>query len=526
MNLKKNYIIVLVAVFMLGSAGIVTASQLGGVTKISYLYLDEDGNRGVNQSTFNVYEGFGLSLEKLSYVTANGTRFYGNLKDITLNNRNMVASVTRSGLFGLTLSNNQYRRTYTFDGDVFTRRNHTNGQVWVQAQKNVRLFGGYGYTDRHGQVKDLFARTNTTGLHEVDYTNQYYNGGVRLKFGQRLVNFDYRGNNFNDDLDTTNDRKSRRIRIAGISPLPIPSHIPVRVLLNGGYQYYQNKLTNRSDTLTAYTTWGGLKVYSSDGYSLKYTFIWDRAARSGDLTATDNISNAVYLGKTWRRQGGLTVGYRSRTKDDVWDKLATKSFFVSGWKRISQAMMVRAGLGSQRKDVDAGNTLTGDRDYTNYWTTLRYQFDTGPTIRVRFEDKQIDNDDIGSSVEFTRISTEVTLDLKAYGDFRGSYDYSSGKYENWDGEFKYDDHALNGDVTSREYKDVILAVGGTYRKSKNDLDVESFSLRLKGTYAFLGDHLLEVKYSAYNFDDLANIAPLYTQYYTANIVQVSVAKQF
>jgi hypothetical protein len=58
------------------------------------------------------------------------------------------------------------------------------------------------------------------------------------------------------------------------------------------------------------------------------------------------------------------------------------------------------------------------------------------------------------------------------------------------------------------------------------LDVESFSVRLTGVYSFMTDYELEVAYSAHNFDDLADPSPVYSRYYTANVVQVSLSRVF
>jgi hypothetical protein len=522
MDWKSLQNFVLAAILGLGLAGSAGGTELDGLVKVGYVLLDEEGNRGVNQPTYNIYEGFSLSFEKLRYVAPNGTRFYGKLKNVTLNNRNIYAGVTKCGVYGLTISNNQYRRTYSFDGSQFTRRHRTNGQMWLQPHENIRLFGGYGVTGRKGRIANLFERAGVLPIRPVDYNQHYFNAGIRLTYDRRVAEFEYRDSDYTDALDNINDRNSRRFRVAAATPLPLRDNI----LINGGYQHYQNRLTNRRDTLTANTTWGGVRFYHDQGYSLKYSFIFDRARRTGDLAATDNMSHSLYVGRTWSGRGGVTVGYRYQTNDGVPDEVSTNGYFLSGWARLSSVMSVKAGLGSERKEVQEGRTLTGDRDYDRYWASLRYRLRPCHTLRIKVEDKKTDNDDIGSSADFTRFSADLTSNSDIYDNLQVSYDYLTGDYENSDGSFTFGDHVVNGDLYTKEYRQFRAGIGGTYRKSTQDLDVESFSVRLTGVYSFMTDYELEVAYSAHNFDDLADPSPVYSRYYTANVVQVSLSRVF
>ena len=139
--------------------------------------------------------------------------------------------------------------------------------------------------------------------------------------------------------------------------------------------------------------------------------------------------------------------------------------------------------------------------------------------------RKTENDDIGSSAEFIRAAADLSLVLEKYGQLNASYAYHDGDFENSGGAFRFREQVVSGDLLSAAYYNLRAGFGGTYMRSKRDLDVESFLVRLTGIYSFMDDYKVEVVYSAFNFDDLADPSPIYNRYYTANVVQVTLAKE-
>jgi len=518
---KPNYIMScgLLALFIIGASSTLAENPKGTV-KAGYVFTDEVGNNGVYQPSYNLYEGFGLSLEGFSYKLENGTRLFGDFKNITLNNRRFSAGASKTGLFNLRLSHNQYRRSYSFDGDKSARRRNSNGSFWVQAHKNIRVFGGYGQFARKGESVELTEPAGFAGINKIDYSQNYFNAGVRFSQSRSFLELDFRGSNFTNELNT-DQRNTMRYRISASAPIPKLNDFYV----NGGFQQFNLEFSNINDTLTTNTGWGGVRYFNSSGYSVKYSFIWDRARRTTDLTATDNITNAVYAGKEWRDQGGLTIGYRRKINDDFSDELSTNGYYFSGWLKPHQKVTLKAGYGSELTEVESGTTLTGDKDFTRYHTSAAYKFKQG-NWRVKFESKKTENKDIGSTAEFTRLGTDITVNVDKYGELQAAYDYLMGDYENAEGKFKFNDHVVWGNVLSRRYLDFQAGVGGTYVRSREDLDVENFSLKFSGNYVFGKVNKVEVIYTAYNFDDFNDPSPIYSRYYTANIVEIYLSREF
>ena len=347
MKQKFCFAITITLVGLLGAIGSAYGSGSFGTVKVGYVFLDETGNLSVNQPTFNTYEGFQLSIEKFRHTFENGIRTYGNFSNLTMNNRNLQAGVTRSEQFGVTVKNNQYRRTYSFAGDLFTRRRSTNSSFWVQPHKIVRLFGGFDITGKAGSTADLFDAA--VNVNEVDYSQTSYHAGVRLRHNQNYLQAEYRNSVFIDDLDPANDRISTRLRFNGVAPIPQYKN----VMLNAGFQHYETAVKNRFDTLSTNTVWGGARLRYGGGYSLKYSFIWDRARRTGDMAATDNISQSIFIGKNWTRRAGITLGYRFGITDMILDEVSKSGYIIKGWVKPIRQVTIKGSYGSESKECIA-----------------------------------------------------------------------------------------------------------------------------------------------------------------------------
>jgi len=521
--MSVRFIIITISVvgLVLGTSSAVLAEHPEGTFKVGYVYTDEEGNQGVYQPGYNLYEGLGLSLEDFSYHLSDGSRIFGDFKNITLNNRNLLMGAAKTGLYNLKLRHSEYRRTYSFDGDKSTRRLNSHGDFWVQAHKNVRLFGGYGQINKNGRSLDLFEPTGFGGAHEFDFTQKYFNAGARIGYERSFLELEYRGNDFDDALNQANQRNMKQFRATGSAPVPRLHNFYV----NGGYQHYQLAMRETDDSLKANTGWGGVRYFNENGFNIRYSFIWDRARRTTDLTATDHITNAVYLGKDWVGSGGITIGYRHKINDDFLNEVASNGYFFSAWAKPHSRLTLRVGYGSEFTDVLSGATLTGDRDFNRYSASAAYKFRQG-TWRVKVEDKTTENFGIGSKADFTRAGTDVTFTYEKYGDLQFAYDYLNGENKNVAGKFKFSDHVLWGNFLSSRYHNCQLGAGGTYRRSRQDLDVESFSVRFSGNYAFGKGNKVELAYAAHNYDDFNDPAPIYSRYYTANVVELSFSREF
>ena len=501
---------------VLGSASTAVASSYTGKLALGYVWLDETGDRSLNQPTLNLYEGMALSLRQFRWNATNGTYVFGDLKNITLNNRNARAGISRPGQYYLALHTRQYRRIYSADGSQNTQRSVNGGNAWIQPHRNIRLYGNYDLTHKRGSIVELYDLT-VPSIDPVDFKYNHYRAGVRLSKKQSSLELDFRGASYDDQDDSaTTDFTTTRYRISGRTPIPRQD----RLWLNAGYAYYKRE-REQGNELTSSIGWGGLRYNFPGGWAARYSFFWDRSRATTEPVATDNIINSFSAEKTWARKGGLSAGYRYYINDDVWHAYKGNGFFAAGWLRPTPAWNFRADFGTTSMDDQQQNTLTGNADNTRVNVSAAY-YATFGKLRAKYENRSRKQDDVGSTIDFNRLGADLTLKNKRYGRLIASYTYTKGDYTNAESTFHFNDHLLDGQIETASWKGLEVLFGGSYLRSQKDLDTERFSIRAGGRFSFKR-YGIEVMYTSHNFDDFnaANTPGLYTEFYTANIVQVN-----
>ncbi|SYZ73034.1 exported hypothetical protein [Candidatus Zixiibacteriota bacterium] len=516
MKITKLILVTLSFTLLLGS--LVAAENAGnGNVRIGYTIIDEKGNQAINQPTFNDYEGLGLSFEKFYYNFQNGMRLNADLKNITLNNRNMILGFGKPGLFGLSLSNNQYRRIYGAEGGSFTRRSQTGTSLWYYPSKYLKLFGGGSFINLHGSTTALFYPDLPGAETKMDYRQNCYNAGFRFNEHGRMFQAEYRTADYKDKLDPARDQSRYNIRLNALLPFPKYEW----VTLSGGFRHFETKYKTTDFKYSTNTVWGGALLNMTKNLALNYHFIFDRTSSDSDLIATDNLAHAVYLMLTQPGEGGITLGYQNDVNDDFANEVRANSFYAAGWYKPGAKWEFRGEFGSRAEDVKDGVRMLGNEDHTRYRLVLNYRENKTGSLELKYEGKQRKNDDIGSKVDFNRLGADGTLIMKKWADLSGGYSYSTGKYENVTQTFEFRDHILYGALSLHEYHDMTAACEATYYRSQRDLDVESYNIRVILGYRFAKNHHLEVVYNLHNFDDYL----LLDNYYTANIVEINLIKE-
>lgn len=503
-----------VTLLLMGASGSgKTVYASGAELKVGYIYLDEEGFNKQQQS-FNLYEGASLSIENLRHRFANGAQVSGNFTNLTLNNRNIRGRLIKANKYALTLSHSKYRRVYATAPDMYTRRETSDATFWVKPHRYVKLYGGFGLTDKNGEALDFFEPGALQNSVNIDYRHTRYHVGILSNERGRTIQVEYRGSTFENNLNPLDERKTERFRALTI--FPVPNH--EEIVVNGGFQHYENTVELSDDTLSANNAWGGARIYFHNGIVAKYSFAFNRAKNSRDLVATDNLLHAVSLSKNWPKVGA-TVGLRSGVRDNFDDELKQADFFFGGWLKASEKLTFKGDYGSEKSTVERGVTLTGDRDYSRFRGSAVYRHENqtwyGKVVR-----RKITNDDIGSESEFTRGTLSYNAFNERYGQINISFTAAVGEFTNSESSFEYSDKTIAGDILSKHYGRIQLGLGGVFYQSQRDNDIESMSLRLRIHYKVTNDWRLEGVYDARNYDDLQRL----DSYYTANIIEIYVIK--
>ncbi len=492
-----------------------TAAGNGDI-KLGYIILDETGNMSVNRATFNDYEGASLSLENFRYDFKNGMLLRANLRNMTLNNRNLTADIGKAGLFSLKLSHSQFRRIYDFHGSSITRRHNEGASLSFHPVRYIELFGGGANMGRTGSTTDLFSPSTIGDKVDVDYKQYFYNGGARITYRGMMIVGEYRGNQFRDNRNDNRDQDRMEGRLTATLPVPRYDWI----VLQGGFRNFETKYKKSDFTISSNRGWGAASMALPSDFIFKYYVMLDRTSSDSDYTAYDNVVHAFYAGYTNLRYGGVTVGYQYDVNDQYLKQTKANSLYGSGWFKPVTQVEMRAEYGNRAEDVKEGVRLVGNEDINRYRFSGKYRFTDVGNIALKYEGKVRKNDDIGSKVTLNRATIDCGVTLKQYATLTAGCSYGKGDYENSTRNFRFTEQLLYGDASSQEYHGLTLSAGATYYRSQRDLNVESFNIRCSAALRFYDDMRLEAIYNVHNFDDFL----VRDEYYTANIVEINLIK--
>jgi hypothetical protein len=523
------------------------ASEGSGSVKIGFTSVDEEGSRAVDQSSYNLYEGFGLSLTDWNYAFDNGIGLHANLQNITLNNRLMEMQLGKPGTFKLYASNNQYRRIYDFGGANYTRRNMSNVRFSLNPVKHFELFGGFNLIDRHG-VSELMPQSTydndvlDTVVRQVDYKQTRFTGGVKWDNRKSMIRAFYRGTKFDDATSLDNDQKGSEINTVVSTIVPNYEWI----LLSGGYIYRNSKLDNLEAELTTHQGWGAVKLNLPNQVLAEYRMTYGYAERISEEDRTvDNIYQLFALGKTFKNIVGLRAGYEMRTQDDFIQKVTSAGFLFEGWFKPTDKLSFNGSFTTRSEETDEGRRLLGDLDVTRHQVTAQYTDPAWGKFKLRWQQRTRENDplfteglttgiglttpeasEVNTKVEYSALTPELTLRRADLGTLTVAYSLITGTFENTTdaADYSFRDHLITGTVTPRSFGPLTADFSATYFRSKRDNDIEKFNLDFGLMYGFIKNHHLEVRYNVINFDDFRMLDGSYNEYYTGNIVSVNLIK--
>jgi hypothetical protein len=509
--------------FALLALAVITSSPAAGdngTGKIGfgYVFVDEDGSRAVNSQTFNTYEGVALSMYDWRYNWENGTSLKANLKNITLNNRDLRLWLGKPGRFSLSATNNQYRRVYSDSASNYTRRRSTNVQAMFQASRYFKVFGGYGRTDKHGTDFFILPAINDTINRSTDYGYKSYNFGTQMGDRYGLVRAEYRRFDFTDNTGLSTDRKAEQVDLYTSSTVPSVKWL----YLAGGLNLRKDKVESTGTDLKTNQWWGGAKAYLTPTLLLDYRLVFATTKRNSPQRTIDNLQNVISLGKTWSRRGGVRVGYENRISDDFVNRTSSDGLLANAWLRPNMHWYFEAAISTRKADVTDGVTLLGDESRTNHAVSALYSDDKWGSLGARWEGHIRTNDDINSRTEYNVLSGELNLIDAKKGRLTVTHSYYVRTFENRSDNTSYEfaDHVLTGHAYLTEIKQLTVDFGGTWYRSKRDQDMEKLSGDIGVAYRIQPTLQLAGRYRVYNFDNFL----VTDEYYTANIVEFKLIK--
>lgn len=516
-KLQKYFVLFpLFALLMLTSATLFANEgelkiKLGGVV------VDDQDNLGVNQETFNTYEGFAFSIYDFRYDTDAGFGFNADLKNITLNNRNLRFNAYKPGLFNISVFNNQYRRTYDEKGEKFTRRESSGIKGFIKPSDNIKLFGGFNYNDKNGISSSIYSPVADTIELSTDYSQYSYNFGTNLFSTYGNLSFEYKNIVFQDDLNFSNDREANQYNISISTSFPDYD----KLKLFGGYFSREDKLDDYTTKLESSSIWAAAKLYFNQNWKLDYRLVLSNSKHS-DVRETDNTRHTFSLSKAWTGYGGLSFGYEMIDSDDTIDKTSSSGLVLRGWYKYQNKVHIKAKYSAANKDVDEGSTIYGKEERSHSNISIKYVANDWSTLKGKIDKRIKEYIELNSKVDYTQASGSIYLKKKDLGKLSFTAAYYLGEFKNQSTNVNYEfsDHVLSANISPELNDKFEVWTGATYYRSRRDIDLEKFNFNFGISWKFIPEHQVALKYKAYTFDDLLII----NNTYTANIIEISLIK--
>ncbi len=496
----------------------INASDGSASIKLGYTFNDDTGSLAVNQETFNTYEGAALSLSNIQYRWENGVRLSADLRNITLNNRNLRTWIGKPGRFSLAATNNQYRRMYNWNGTDYTRRRNTNVQGMYQPSRYLKFFGGYGRTDKHGTTSFFLPAVSDSITRRGDWSQSRFNIGAQAGDKHGQVKVEYRRFDFTDNTALAANRGADQFDLTATTTVPKLK----QVFLSGGLNYRNDKINPTSTELSTTQYWGATKIYITSSTLLDYRILFATTKRSVPSQVIDNLQNTVSIGHSWGKWGGLRLGYENRMIDDLLVRTISDGILANGWAKPTSRLYLSGSFATRKTDADTALTLLGEESRTRGSAIARYTQPEWGSLHGRWEGRFRRNNELNSSADYNVFGGELNVERPKYGRLTATYSYYQGQYENRSDtvDYEFADHVLTGHIYPATFKNVTVDAGGTWYLSKRVQDIEKFSFDFGLIYSFPKGHRVEVRYNVFNFDDFL----VSDKYYTANIVEVSFTK--
>ncbi len=514
-----------------GVSNSLLAQTGGGTVKLGYVLTDEEGSRAVNQKTFDLYEGLGISVNDFSYFWANGLGLRADITNATLKNRNETVSLFKPGAFSLNVHHDRNQRIYSANASDPVRRESFRSSASVNASRNAELFGGFSLTDRVGVFTDVFQSRADTTSYRVDYQNTTYNIGARAFDHHGELRVEYRNSKLSDNARSAADRTTDNFNIrAGVRRFGWD-----RLTLSSGYTYRRAKLDVGAQELETKLGWAIARASLPNRVSATYKFTFGRTNNSsGQFAETDNVVNALTLAKSWRGRYGLRLGYENRISDDLSERTTSNGIIIGGWLRDKKHFSANGEFFLRDKNVNNGATQTGDLTAYRQKVTVKYRDKGWGDVSMRWSGKTTNRDpalsirdtltnpNIETRVNYNVITTTANLKSKKYGSVSVTYSYYVGKFQNNSAEdtYEFSDNVIRARVKPVTFDKLNLSLGGSYQRSRRNQNIERFNLELEAAYEVTSDYSAGFKYTAQNFDDFL----FADQFYTGNIFELYLKK--
>lgn len=521
----KRYISYLLSIclvlFFCVSASAQDGLRLSGQTKLSYVFIDDDGRMSTTQEIFNTYSGFILENLNLKGFFKKNSSFELDLSNINQDNRSLFFSLRKPELFSLSSRCNQSRFVFDEDGEIKSERTFSTVSGYFQPIKSLKLKSDFSHHLKEGDRRTCY---DGLGFGGGKYDQFFWSVGFggQLKLGRRFLDFEYRLRSLNDKKNDLQDRDGSRVRTSLNTPLP------QNIFLSLQYLHDENKLKKSELELKSDLYNGSILYRPIKQIDLSTKFLFRRTENRSTQITSDILRGGGEVAYQFYRGYRLNLGYEYEKREDQTEgdedeaKTTINNYLVGCHTQFIPELSLKARYLFQDRKDEGTVTLTGAYEDEKILVELKSKPVKEINLKLRYEDKRRDNPDISSSICDKGFISSASVAVKEWFGFHFTYSLLEVKHDNTEGKFETDNNTFTSQINLKPLEKLSLTGGWNHIDIRSDLDIRKEGVWFGFDYAFMKDYSLLGEYNAYDYDDYLYVS----DYYAANVYTVSLVKKF
>jgi hypothetical protein len=530
MKLELIFAIVLTAAFL----PVIALAQfnLNGEATVSYLRLDDEGNRGSASELYDTYKGF--NVQKLSaFGDLNPhTRYFIKLDDVNLDGKKGMLNITNINLFKLKLDYRQTRRIYGPGVDKKNSRKAYSGYLEVKPHEILSAFVDFqGYQNDGDRilpdvnVANIFSNIydRKTATIKGGLKGHYKNQQMEIAYGQRAY----------DDRNDALDSKTNFFDLSLYSRINDNTKAVIQ------YDYARKLLDYREAEIKDNALSLSVLMKPIERLTLAPSVAYRRVKGTADAadssTLNPQLASAAEDFKAFRI--GLDVdyfvpnnstlmggfGYESRSVgDETTFKSSVLYYSIGGRTKLNDMLAAKILYsGQNRKDPDKV-LITGVESKNKILAELTIRPCKYSTMKAGYQQSERRNSDIDTKAETSSLYGTIDRAFKDFADLSLQGNITNAKYEWSSRVFKYRYYSVTGMLEVRPNAQLTLNSNITYFIFKKDVQQDKINVIAGAYYQFIPDARFGVSYQRYEFNE-----SLYTPaHYAANIIKAEFTVNF
>jgi hypothetical protein len=510
---------IILTVVFLPTVGFAQANLNGEVT-LSYLRLDDEGNRSSANELYDTFDGFNLQgLSAFGDINPH-TRYFLKLEDINLDGRRAMLNLTDINLYKLKLDYRQSRLLYGTDTAKKNERKAYSGYLEV---KPIEMMSGYvDYQGYKNEGDRAIADTTFSSLFgdKYDRTSSTVKGGLKGRYKNHQLDIAYGQRKYTDNNNDSLDSKTTFMETnfyGRISP-------KIKAVL--GFDFARKKLEKREIELKENALSLSVLIRPIEQLtfapSVNYRKV-DGANIIGNFKAYRvGLNVDYYIPKNNTTLTG-DIGYETRSVNDVDTyKSQVVSYSVGGRTRFNKVLAAKVTYsGENRKDPDKV-LITGVEDKAKILAELAITPCKNADLKAGYTLNDRKNSDIDTKSNMGSLYGTLSTWYKDKVELSLEGNITDAKYEWGNQKFRYRYNSIDGTLSIKPNNLLTLNSNLTYFIFKHDVEQNKINVIASATYQFVTYAKFGISYQRYEFNESLFIPA----HYDANIIKAEISANF